>query len=84
MAALVVRGLLRHPSLSDSPTVTFCSVHVNNMVARKRDASTSLPRRFHAQMIRSVDIIGGDFDMSAFSTVGDVFSDPEWLGRYLS
>ena len=26
----------------------------------------------------NVDIIGGDFNMSAFSTVGDVFSDPEF------
>ena len=25
-----------------------------------------------------VDFIGGDFNMSAFSTVGDVFSDPEF------
>ena len=28
MVALVVRGLLRRPSLSGTPTVTFCSVHV--------------------------------------------------------
>ena len=26
----------------------------------------------------NVDVIGGDFNMSAFSTVGDVFSDPEF------
>ena len=26
----------------------------------------------------NVDLIGGDFNMSAFSTVGDVFSDPEF------
>ena len=26
----------------------------------------------------SVDFIGGDFNMSALSTVGDVFSDPEF------
>ena len=26
----------------------------------------------------NVDFIGGDFNMSAFSTVGDVFSDPEF------
>ena len=41
-AALVVRGLLRRPSVADSPTVTFGSVHLHNKVARKRDASTSL------------------------------------------
>ena len=27
----------------------------------------------------NVDFIGGDLNMSAFSTVGDVFSDPEFL-----
>ena len=26
----------------------------------------------------NVDFIGGDINMSAFSTVGDVFSDPEF------
>ena len=26
----------------------------------------------------NVDFIGGDFNMSAFSTVGNVFSDPEF------
>ena len=29
----------------------------------------------------NVDFIGGDFNMSAFSTVGDVFSDPEFSAR---
>ena len=28
MVLLIVRGLLRRPSLSGSPTVTFCSVHI--------------------------------------------------------
>ena len=79
MAALVVRGLLRRPSLSGSPTVTFCSVHVHNKVAKKRDASTSLLQRLYAHMVQhNVDFIGGDFNMSAFSTVGGVFSDPEF------
>ena len=26
----------------------------------------------------NVDFIGGDFNMSAFSTIGDVFTDPEF------
>ena len=79
MAALVVRGLLRRPSLSGTPTVTICSVHVHNAVAKKRDASTSLLRRPHAHMVQhNVDFIGDDFNMSAFSTVGDVFTDPEF------
>ena len=79
MVLLIVRGLLRHPSLSGTPTVTFCSVHIHNVVAKKRDASTDLPRRLHGHMEQcNVDVIGGDFNMSAFSTVGDVFSDPEF------
>ena len=72
---LIVRGLLRRPSLS----VTFYSVHIHNVVAKKRDSSTDLLRRFHKHMQQhNVDFIGGDFNMSAFSTVGDVFADPEF------
>ena len=79
MVLLIVRGLLRRPSLSGSPTVTFCSVHIQNVVAKKRDASTELLQFLHAKMREhNVDFIGGDFYMSAFSMVGDVFSDPEF------
>ena len=79
MVLLIVRGLLRRPSLSGSPTVTFCSVHIHNVVAKKRDASTELLQRFYGYMREhNVDFIGGDFNMSALSTVGDVFSDPEF------
>ena len=40
---------------------------------------TSLLQRLSAHtVLHSVDFIGGDFNMSAFSTVGDVFSDPEF------
>ena len=46
MVVLVVRGLLRRPSLSGSLTVTFCSVHIHNVVVKKRDASTDLLRRY--------------------------------------
>ena len=42
MVLLIVRGLLRRPSLSGTPTITFCSVHIHNVVAKKRDASTDL------------------------------------------
>ena len=78
-ALLIVRGLLRRPSLSGLPTVTFCSVHIHNVVAKKRDASTDLQRRFHGHTKQhNVDFIGGDFNMSALSTVGDVFSDPKF------
>ena len=48
-------------------------------MAKKRDASTDLLRRRHGNTQQhNVDFIGGDFNMSAFSTVGDVFSDPEF------
>ena len=37
------------------------------------------PRRLHAHVVQyGVDFIGGDFNMSAFSTVRDVFSDLEF------
>ena len=79
MVLLIVRGLLRRPSLSGSPTVTFCSVHIHNVVAKKRDASTELLQCLHGYMREhNVDFIGGDFNMSAFSTVGDVFTDDEF------
>ena len=48
-------------------------------MAKKRDASTELLQRLHGYMREhNVDFIGGDFNMSAFSTVGDVFSDAEF------
>ena len=56
----------------------FCSVHIRNVAAKKRDASTALLRRLHAHMTQhEVDFIGGDFNMSAFSIVGGVFADPK-------
>ena len=79
MVLLIVRGLLRRPSLSGSPTVTFCSVHIHNVLAKKRDASTELLQRLYGYVREhNVDFIGGDFNMSAFSTVGDVFTDAEF------
>ena len=76
---LSVRGFLRRPSITGSPTVTFCSVHIHNVVAKKRDASTDLLQCLHGYMCEyNVDFIGGDFNMSAFSTVGDVFTDQEF------
>ena len=72
---LIVRALLHRPSLSGTHTVT----HIHNVVAKKRDASTELLQFLHAKMLEhNVDFIGGDFNMSAFSTVRDVFSDPEF------
>ena len=43
-------------------------------MAKERDASTELLQRLHGYMREhNVDFIGGDFNMSAFSTVGEVF-----------
>ena len=79
MVLLIVRGLLRRPSLSGTPTVTFCSVHIHNVVAKTRDAFTELLQRLCGYMREhNVDFIGGDFNMSTFSTVGDVFTDAEF------
>ena len=47
-------------------------------MAKKRDASTDLLRLHEYMKQHNVDFTGGDFNMSAFSTVGDVFSDPEF------
>ena len=53
-------------------------VHIHK-VAMKGDAAPSISRRFHAHMLHhEVDFIGGDVNMSAFSTVGDVFSVGEF------
>ena len=71
--------VLRRPSLSGSPTVTFFSVHIHNVVTKKRDASAELLQFLIAKMWKhNVDFSGSDFNMSAFSTVSDVFSDPEF------
>ena len=79
MVLLIVRALLRRPSISGTPTVTFCFVHIHNVVAKKRGASTDLLQVLHAKMLEhNVDFIGGDFNMSVFSTVSEVFSDPEF------
>jgi hypothetical protein len=79
MVLLIVRALLRRPSTTGTPTVTFCSVHIHNVVAKKREASTYLLQALHTKMLEhKVDFIGGDFNMSAFSTVSEVFSDPEF------
>ena len=32
MVLLIVRGLLRRPSLAGTPTVTFCSLHIHNVI----------------------------------------------------
>ena len=69
-------------SLSTHPQSRFCSVHLHNKVAKKRDALTTLLQRLREHMINhSVDFIGGDFNKSAFSTVGGEFSNKEFAAR---
>ena len=54
-------------------------------MAKKRDASTELLQRLYGFLREhNVDFIGGDFNMSAFSTVGDVFSDAEFSALGIS
>ena len=74
MVLLIVRGLLRRPSLRH-PYGYILPCQIHNVVAKKRDASADLLRRLHVHMKQHN---GGDFNMSAFSTVGDVFSDTEF------
>ena len=71
----------RHPSLSGSLTVTFCS---DNVVVNQSGASTKLLQCFNGNMKKqNVDFVVGDFDMSAFSAVGDVFSDADFSAPWL-
>ena len=62
------------------PPLSRSALYTSTMLwPRKRDASTALLHRLHAYMQQhNVDFIVGDFNMSAFSTVGDVFADPEF------
>ena len=51
-------------------------------MAKKRDASTELFQRLYGYTREhNVDFIGGGFNMSAFSTVGDVLTDAEFSAR---
>ena len=45
LTALAVCGHLRRPPAGAPKTVTFCSVHLHNVEAKKRDAATSLLQR---------------------------------------
>ena len=97
MVLLIVRGLPRRPSLSGTPTVTFCCVHIHTAVAKKRDASTDLLRRLHGYMKQhNVDFNGGrlqhecllhswsriqSFQHLAFSFCGDLL---RWKSRTVS
>ena len=80
LKALVVRGHLRRPPIGASKTITLCTVHLHNVVAKKRDAATALlPRLFAHMKLLEVDFVGGDFNRAAKSIVPDVFSDSEFM-----
>ena len=82
LTALVVCGHLRRPPAGAPKTVTFCSVHLHNVVAKKRDAATSPLQRLYAHMkLFDVDFVGGDFNMAVKGPVADVFSDAEFIGQ---
>ena len=80
LTALVVRGLLRRPTIGAPPTLTLCSVDPRNVFAKKRDAATVLLRRLRAHMVRlDVDIVGGDFNMAVNGPVADALNDAEFM-----
>ena len=81
LTVLVFCGHLRRPPTSAPKTVTVCSVHLHNVVAKKRDAATSLLQRLYARVkLLDVDFVGGDFNMALKGSVAVVFSDAEFMG----
>ena len=80
LKALVVCGHLRRPPMGAPKTITLCTVHLHDVVAKKRDAATSLLQRFYAHLkLLEVDVVGGNFNRAARGTIADVFSDPEFM-----
>ena len=80
LKALVNQGHLRRPPMGAPKTVTLCTVHLHNVVAKKRDAAISLLQRLyaHTKMLDG-DFIGGDFNLAVRGPVADVFSDTEFM-----
>ena len=75
MVVLFVRGLLRRPSLSRQPHGHAFALSTFTML---------WPRNAMPPLTCDVDFIGGDFNMSAFSTVGDVFASQTQSFRLLA
>ena len=50
--ALVVCGYLRRPPAGGPKSVTLCTIHLDNVVAKKRDVATSLLQRLYAHLQR--------------------------------
>ena len=62
--------------------ITYCSVNVHNVVAKKRDAATSHLQRLHAHMVRlDVDYVCGQFKRVVNGPVAAVFDDQEFMSR---
>ena len=80
LKALVVCGYLRRPLAGGPKSVTPCTVHLHNVVAKKRDVATSLLQRLYAHMILlGVEFVGGDFNSAAEGIIADIFRDPEFM-----
>ena len=72
-----VRGAWYYSSFEACCAARLFLAHLQSHFARY--TSTMLwPRNVMRPLEHNVDFIGGDFNMSAFSTVSDVFSDPEF------
>ena len=61
MVLLIVRALLRRPSLSGSPTVTFCSAHITmlwprNVMLPPNFSNSFTPKCWNTMSISSVEI----------------------------
>ena len=80
LKALVVCGYLRRPPVGGPKSVTLCTVHLHNVVAKTRDAATSLLQRLYAHMmLLGVELVGGDFNSAAKGIIAYIFSDPEFM-----
>ena len=74
------RGHLRRPPAGAPKTVTFCSIHLHNVVAKKCDAATSFFQRLYAHIkLFDVDFVGGDFHKAVKEPEADVFSYAEFM-----
>ena len=73
--------MLRLPSVAGSSTVT-CQFTSTTKSPRNVMQRHPFLYRLHAHTVRHVDFIGGDFNMSAFSTVGDVFTVPDFCSLW--
>ena len=59
-------AVCRRVSLRASPTLTSCSVHLHNTVAKKHDCAMDLLTRLYTHVLNfDVDFIADDFNMSA-------------------